>query len=197
MSHMTPLPRGTTPELKADFDLLESILGFVPNSVLTMQRRPEIVHGFVALTRAVMNPKSTIDLGFKRLLAHMASAAVGCRYCEAHSIVAARIHGISDEKLEALWDYQNSPLYTEAERAALEFAQCAASVPNAVTEAHFARMRAHWTEGEIVEMLGVVGLYGFLNRWNDTMATDIEAPARAVGERFLDRKGWEAGKHGG
>lgn len=197
MSHMTPLPRSTTPELKADFELLESILGFVPNSILTMQRRPEIVHGFAALTRAVMNPKSTIDLGFKRLLAHMASAAVGCRYCEAHSIVAARIHGIPDEKLDDLWNYENSPHYSEAEKAALAFAQCAAAVPNAVTAEHFERLRAHWTEGEIVEMLGVVGLYGFLNRWNDSMATDLEAPARAIGERFLLRKGWEPGKHGG
>lgn len=196
MAHMKPLPRSTTPELEAEFALLESILGFVPNSILTMQRRPKIVEGFAALTRGVMDPESTVHPGFKRLLAHMASSAVGCRYCEAHSIVAARIHGVDDEKVDDLWNYERSPRYSDKERVALAFAQCAAAVPNAVTPELFERLRAHWEDGEIVEILGVVGLYGFLNRWNDSMATDIEDPAQATGERFLTEVGWTAGKHG-
>ncbi len=196
MAHMQPLPEDTTPELKDTFDLMRRILGFVPNSVLTMQRRPGIVHGFGALTRGVMDPEGEVDLGFKRLLAHMASHAAGCQYCEAHSLVAARIHGIDDEKVAALWDYERSPLFTEAERVALEFAQCAAAVPNAVTKDLFARLREHWSESQIVEILGVACLYGFLNRWNDSMATDLEDSPKAIGERFLKGKtDWTGGKH--
>ncbi|MDE2149142.1 MAG: carboxymuconolactone decarboxylase family protein [Gammaproteobacteria bacterium] len=197
MSHLNPLPRTANPELEEEFALLERILGFVPNSVLTMQRRPKIVKGFATLTRSVMDPEGEVELGFKRLLAHMASAAAGCQYCAAHSIIAARIHGISDEKVEALWNYEHSPLYSEAERVALEFARCSGAVPNAVTPELFERLRAHWNEKQIVEMLGVVALYGFLNRWNDSMATDLEAPALATGERFLAKHGWNAGKHSG
>lgn len=195
MSHMQPLSREAHPELIEEFQLMESILGFVPNSVLTMQRKPGIVQGFAAMTRGVMDPEGEVSLGFKRLIAHMASMAVGCQYCEAHSLVAAKIHGISDEKLAQIIRYEESDLYTDAEKAALEFALSAAAVPNMVTPEMFQRMRKYWSEGQIVEILGVVSLYGFLNRWNDSMATDLESSPKAMGDKVLSARGWNGGKH--
>lgn len=195
MAYMTPLPKTSSPELAEDFATFEKILGFVPNSLLTMQRMPGMVQGFGALTRAVMDPQGAVDLGFMRLIAHFASRAAGCQYCEAHSLVAARIHGISDAKLAAIWDYRTNPLYTEAERTALDFALAAGSVPNAVDAALFARMRKHWSEEQIVQILGAVCLYGFLNRWNDSMATELEESPRQLGEKVLRKGGWDGGKH--
>ena len=195
MAHMQPLPPETTPELRDDLVIFEKILGFVPNSLLTMQRRPKMVTGFGALTRAVMDPEGSVDLGLMRLIAHFSSRAAGCQYCEAHSLVAAKIHGVSQDKLDAIWDYQTSPLYTGAERVALDFALAAGSVPNAVDAELFTRMRQHWDEAQIVQILGAVCLYGFLNRWNDSMATDLETAPRAMGERVLSSGGWTGGKH--
>jgi len=195
MAHLDPLPVDTTPELAEDFALFERILGFVPNSLLTMQRRPGMVEGFGALTRAIMDPEGPVDLGFMRLVAHFASRAAGCQYCEAHSLVAARIHGVTQEKLDAIWDYRESPLYTEAERVALDFALAAGAVPNTVDAALMEQMKQHWSEEQIVQILGAVCLYGFLNRWNDSMATDLEDSPRRMGERVLSKGGWTGGKH--
>ena len=195
MAHMKPLPAGTHPELADDFAVFEDILGFVPNSLLTLQRKPEIVKGFSVLTKAVMASDSKVDLGFKRLLAHFSSRAAGCQYCEAHSLVAAKIHGIDQDKLDAIWDYQSSDLYSPAERIALDYALAAGSVPNGVDEALMQQMREHWHEDEIVEILAAVCLYGFLNRWNDSMATDLEDSPRNMGERVLLQGGWTGGKH--
>ena len=195
MAHMKPLPAEATPELKDDFDIFDKILGFVPNSLLTMQRRPKMVKGFGELTKGVMDPEGAVDLGLMRLIAHFSSRAAGCQYCEAHSLVAAKIHDIPQEKLDAIWDYQTSPLYSEAERVALDFAMAAGSVPNAVDAELFARMRQHWNEDQIVQILGAVCLYGFLNRWNDSMATDLEESPREMGENVLASGGWTGGKH--
>jgi len=195
MAHLEPLPPETTPELTEDFAIFERILGFVPNSLLTMQRVPAMVKGFGELTKAVMDPSGKVDLGFMRLVAHFSSRAAGCQYCEAHSLVAAKIHGISQEKLDAIWEYQESPLYSEAERVALEYALAAGSVPNAVDAELMGRMKQHWSEEQIVQILGAVSLYGFLNRWNDSMATELEASPQAMGERVLVRGGWTGGKH--
>lgn len=194
MAHLDPLPADATPELEDDFETFEEILGFVPNSLLTMQRKPEIVEGFEDLTQAVMRDADEVDPGFKRLAAHMTSSAAGCRYCEAHSLVAADIHGISDEKLEAIWEYETSDLYSERERVALDFALAAGSVPNSVDEEIVAALKEHWTEDEIVELLGAISLYGFLNRWNDSMATDLESVPEAMGDRVMDDD-WDGGKH--
>jgi alkylhydroperoxidase family enzyme len=195
MAFLEPLPADTTPELKDDFAIFERILGFVPNSLLTMQRMPEMVRGFGELTRAVMSPDGAVDLGFMRLIAHFASRAAGCQYCEAHSLVAAKIHGIEQEKLDAIWDFQTSPLYSEAERAALNFALAAGAVPNGVDDEIMSQMKEHWSEDQIVQILGAVCLYGFLNRWNDSMATELEGSPKEMGERVLAQGGWTGGKH--
>ena len=195
MAFLEPLPADTTPELKDDFAIFERILGFVPNSLLTMQRMPEMVRGFGELTKAVMDPDGAVDLGFMRLIAHFASRAAGCQYCEAHSLVAAKIHGIEQEKLDAIWDFQTSPLYSEAERAALNFALAAGAVPNGVDDEIMSQMKKHWSEDQIVQILGAVCLYGFLNRWNDSMATELEGSPKEMGERVLAQGGWTGGKH--
>ena len=195
MAHLEPLPAESNPDLAEDFAIFEHILGFVPNSLLTMQRRPKMVQGFGELTRAVMDPEGTVDLGFMRLIAHFASRAAGCQYCEAHSLVAAKIHGVSQAKLEAVWDYQNSALYSAAERVALDYALAAGTVRNGVDAELVGRMKEHWSEDQIVQILGAVCLYGFLNRWNDSMATDLEDAPRDMGERVLSQGGWTGGKH--
>ncbi|TVQ33973.1 MAG: carboxymuconolactone decarboxylase family protein [Wenzhouxiangella sp.] len=184
MAHLEPLPLTATPELAETFRHFEQILGFVPNSLLTMQRRPAIVRAFGELTAAVMDPQGSVDPGFKRLLAHFASRAAGCQYCQAHSLVAAGISGIDQAKIEAVWEYQASPLYSEAERAALDFALAAGSVPNAVDEQVMSRLKTHWTDEQIIELTAAICLYGFLNRWNDTLATDLEPIPQALAKKL-------------
>jgi hypothetical protein len=68
-------------------------------------------------------------------------------------------------------------------------------VPNAVTDAMFAELRKYWTEEQIVEIVGVISLFGFLNRWNDTLATPLEDEPIEVGQRYLASGGWQIGKH--
>lgn len=113
----------------------------------------------------------------------------------AHSAGALLRLGIPEDKFEAVWDYRASPLFTAAERVAIEFTVAASSQPNDVTDELFARLRQHWTEGQIVEIVGVIALFGFLNRWNDTMATPLEEEPTRVGEKHLAKRGWSVGKH--
>jgi alkylhydroperoxidase family enzyme len=113
----------------------------------------------------------------------------------AHTAGASLRLGVDEAKLAAVWEYRTSPLYSERERLALDFAIAAASQPNAVSDELFEAMKRHWNEGEIVEIAAVVSLFGFMNRWNDTMATPLEEEPTEVGERVLAASGWTAGKH--
>lgn len=195
MSRLEPLPPETTPELKPHFDFFLSTLGFTPNSVLTMQRKPKLVQAFAQLNAAVMDPAGEVELGFRRLIGHVASKAAGCLYCQAHTLLGASNFGVSPEKLADVWTYASSPLYSEREHVALDFALAAAAQPNAVTDEQFAQLRLHWSDGEIVELLGVVAMFGFLNRWNDSMATPLEAVPDTVARQSAGSHGWDAGKH--
>jgi uncharacterized peroxidase-related enzyme len=147
------------------------------------------------MTASIWDPEGKVDRGLKRLIAHVASRAAGCQYCMAHTAGGALHFGVEDQKLAAIWDYQNSPLFSPGERAALDLAVAGASVPNAATDDMFAALRKHWTEEQIVEIVGVIAMFGFLNRWNDTLATPLEDEPIEVGEKYLASHGWSVGKH--
>ena len=199
MPLVTPLPADHDAEIAELARFFEGTLGFAPNSVLTMMRRPALARAFTELNRAVMSNEGRVTSELKRLIGHVASRAAGCRYCEAHTIRAAarfgEAEGADAKRLDDVWSFRSSALFTPAERAALEFAMAAAAAPGAVNAAIGEELRTHWNEGEIVEITGVVALFGFLNRWNDAMATELEAPAAADGQRWLASQGWSQGKH--
>ena len=183
------------PDLKKDFQHFINTLGFVPNSLLTMQRVPALALSVIQMNKAVFSAAGMVDTGFKRLVAHMASQASGCQYCKAHTSVSATRMGVDEEKMAAVYEYATSPLFSEKERVALDFALAAASAPNGVTDEMYEKLSFHWNDIEIVEILGVIGMFGFFNRWNDSMATPLEEEPLAVAARLIGDKGWEVGKH--
>lgn len=195
MSLVTPLSPDHDEETQGLADFYNETLGFCPNSVLTMQRRPEISKAFINLNKAVMENHGRVSSALKRMIAWVSSNAAGCRYCQAHAIRAAERYGAEQEKLDNIWDYKTHPAFNDADRAALDFALAASTIPNAVNEPIKQRLYAHWDEGEIIEMLGVIALFGYLNRWNDSMATSIEDGAVESGEKYLGKNGWNTGKH--
>ena len=155
---LKPLPPEHSPELKEQFEAMRKNLGFIPNSILIMQRKPKLAKALAQMTAAVWDPEGAVDRGFKRIIAHVASRAAGCQYCMAHTAGGALHFGVEDKKLAAVWEYSMSPLYSAAERATLDFALAAASVPNAVTDAMFTELRRHWTEEQIVEDMFLTSL---------------------------------------
>jgi len=197
MPLVNPLDANHDAETKALAEFFNETLGFCPNSVLTMQHRPEISQAFIELNKAVMANHGRVTSALKRLIAWVSSNATGCRYCQAHAIRAAERYGAEQEQLNNIWEYRTHPSFSEAERAALDFSLAASQVPNAVDVDIKKRLYNYWNEGEIVEMLGVISLFGYLNRWNDSMATYIEDGAVDSANQFLGKHGWEKGKHNG
>jgi uncharacterized peroxidase-related enzyme len=192
---LDPLRREDVPELEEFFRTFERRMGFVPNSVLTMARRPNVVRALAALGQAVYDVEGgVLPMGLKSMVAELSSRSTGCLYCQAHFSTNMSRMEVTDDRIEALWDFRMSSLFTQAEKAAFEFAIAASSVPNAVTADHFAELRKHYNEEQIVELLATISYVGYLNRWNDSMATPLEEfPSRFAKARFGDR--WQKGKH--
>ncbi|MDH4259743.1 MAG: carboxymuconolactone decarboxylase family protein [Gammaproteobacteria bacterium] len=195
MAHVAPLPREAVPEFRERFDHYASTRGFVPNSILTMSRRPAIARAFMDLNRAVLY-EGTVPEELKMLVSLIASQAAGCRYCQAHMANLSSIYHASDAKIAAVWEFETSELFSDAERAALRLALKAAIVPNEAGPQDFLDLASYFDDGEQVEIVATIALFGYLNRWNDTMATDLEERAARVAGRTLGPTGWDAGKHG-
>lgn len=160
-----------------------------------MARKPELLRAFSGLLAVVMRQPGEVPSALKWLVAHAVSASAGCRYCQAHTAANSAKVGLPVEKIEALMAYQTSPIFSAAERAVVDLAPAAGRVPNEASRAHFDALRPHVTDVGIVEIVSVISLFGWLNRWNDTFASDLEAAPLDYANKVLAPAGWQAGKH--
>jgi alkylhydroperoxidase family enzyme len=170
--------------------------GYPPNSWLTMVRKPRVFRAYRDLHTAVMMDDGEVPKDLKFLVAAVVSGTAGDPYCAAHNAEnAAHIAGVALDKIQALHEFEKSPLYTPGERAALALARAAGAVPAQVTDAHFAELRKYYGEDAITEIVAVLSLLGWLNRWNITLATRIEDEALAFAREHLAPSGWAPGAH--
>ena len=197
-------------------------MGFVPKSLQRMSAKPSILGAFSMLfanikgfsssetstwtgiklfiknlcwtLKAKKNSHLEVPAYLKDLIANVASNAAGCRYCQAHTAHTAHKNGVSIEKIQKIWEFQTSDLFSEKERVALNFAMASGSTPNQVTPEHHKKLAEFFTEPQIIEIISTIAIFGFLNRWNDSMATELEKEPLQFAKKYLS-KNWEVGKH--
>lgn len=194
MARIEPLTREDLAEFEDDLAFFDNAMGFVPSSIYNMARVPGLFQAFKAVAMAAIG-NDLLPAQLKQLIALTTSAAGGCNYCQAHAGHGAEKLGASEEKLRAVWEYETSDLFDDAERAALRVAFKAGQVPNAVTDEDFAELKKHWDDDQASAVVAVIAMFGYLNRWNDTMATTLEADHAAFASHALGDVGWEVGKH--
>jgi uncharacterized peroxidase-related enzyme len=194
MPLINPLSSIQDKETQELVSFFNETLGFCPNSVLTMQKKPHLAQAFVNLNKAVMDNAGSISSEFKRIIAYISSNTAGCRYCQAHTIRAAERYGGEKERLKEAWNFENSNLYSNAEKVALRFTIAASSVPVSISQELENSLKEEWSETDILEIMSVIALFGYLNRWNDVMGTSLENDAKESAETLL-KSHWEIGKH--
>ncbi|MBI3041667.1 MAG: carboxymuconolactone decarboxylase family protein [Betaproteobacteria bacterium] len=186
MARVSPAPPERFAQVADIMERWRRTKGYPPNSWHTMVRKPGVFRAYRDLHTAVMMEEGEIPKALKFMVAHVVSRACGDPYCAAHNAEnAAHIAGAAIEKVEALSQFRTSPLFTPAERAALELAHAAGSCPPRVTDAHFAELRKYYSEDAVIEIVAVIALLGWLNRWNITLATPIEREALAFADEHL------------
>ena len=142
-------------------------------------------------------PEREVSGELKQLVFTVASLASGCRHCQSHGAYHLHKIGVPDEKIQALWSFETSDLFTDAEHAALRLAMAAGVAPNMTEPENFVEMRQHFTNIQIVEILAVIAVGGYLNRWNDTIATVTDQESVDFADQVLRQVGWDPGKHVG
>lgn len=217
MSHVPPRSASETQFLKPVLEQTRRHLGFEPNSLLTMAHMPHVALAFGLLMTTVRggdlrsawnqiadhvplpdDAALNVEPALLQLAAFAASVGAGCRYCQAHtSHTLEKMMDLPAPKIADLLRHEQSPHYSPRERAVVALALAAAQVPNAADAKHFAALREHFTDRQIVQIVAILGLFGFLNRWNDTLATTLESAPRDFAQTALESLAWSPGKHQG
>jgi len=191
MPHIAPLALEDTHGAAEDISWLASATGFTANSMLTLSHRPEIAEAVLGLIRAVVrNPDGTVDPALRWMIAHITSLSNGCTYCSAHTFKNGADNGVPQDKLDAIWSFETSEIFSDAERAALRIALTGGQCPSSASAEDMAELRRHFSDAQVVEIGAVIALFGFNNRWNALMETDIEPQVT----EFLEKNNFRGAK---
>jgi len=197
MSRINPIHPEAETKLDSTLEEVATRMGFMPRSHVVMQNVPGLTEAVGALAGVAFRPDAKTSVHLRNLVALVASQTAGCNYCWAHMASNAGRSGVEEAKIAAVWEFESSPHFTAAERAALRFAVAAAAIPNAVDDDVMTELRRHFDDREMTELMAVIAVMGFLNRWNDSLATELEDLPISVAERTLTKAKWAPGKHAG
>ena len=171
------------------FKGVESFMGYVPNAHLTMAEKPELLMAFSNLAMTIFQSEG-IDMQTKQLIALASSLSSGCKYCQAHTSHGAERAGTKEEKIAEILNYAESDYYSDEERAVLDLAFASGRAPNISNAAHFNELKKYFSDDQIIDIVSVISMFGFLNRWNDTLGTKLEDIPRDFVEEKLKPLGW-------
>ncbi len=188
-SHIGGGTRESFKDLEDDFKMIESFMGYLPNSHLSMAKNPNLNNGFSNLAGAIFGSKH-LNMDLVNLIALASSLSSGCKYCQAHTSHGASRAGVSPEKIAEILKYKESNQFTKSEKAALDLAFAAGITPNASKKDHFVELQKHFNDEAIIDIVAVIALFGFLNRWNDTLGTVLEDVPKEFVEKELQPLGW-------
>jgi alkylhydroperoxidase family enzyme len=126
--------------------------------------QPKMMVGMGRFNQAIRKGKA-VDERIKNLVELKGAQMIGCEFCVDLGSQICRNSGFSDEELLALPRYQSSGLFTEREKAALDYTVAVMRTPVEVTDELFARVRSFFDERQLVEITALLTLVN-VDRFN-------------------------------
>jgi uncharacterized peroxidase-related enzyme len=151
---------------KEVYKRFERDTGKVPEWVRVMAHRPEILKEFTELFKAIMGP-GEIELYLKWKIAYAVSQALKCQFCVDVTTKMLKKLGATEEMLAEI---ESSKDLSEEEREILDLARDITDNAHLDQPEIFKKLKSKLSEPQIIEVISVVGLFNYINRFNNTLA---------------------------
>ncbi len=126
--------------------------------------QPKMMTGMGRFNQAIRSGK-TVSERIRNLVELKGAQMIGCEFCVDLGSQICRNSGLSDEELLALPRYRSSDLFTDREKAALDYTTGVMRTPVDVSDEVFARMKEHFSDKQIVEITALLTLVN-VDRFN-------------------------------
>ena len=166
-------------DVRQTFEYYQKERGNVPNMFRTVALRPEIFETMIAHFQAILNT-GTLPTRLKELVIVRTSQLNACRYCLGSHTQIARKLGWTDDQIDNLAEYATRDDFTPAEKVALRLAEEMTLDANKISDAFFAEVRSHYSEGEVVELMAAIGLFNYFNRFNNALQLEPTRPGEGA-----------------
>jgi uncharacterized peroxidase-related enzyme len=151
-------------QAKALFEQIKKATGQVPKWMRVMANCQDILIGFFTLFKAVMDD-APVDKLLKWRIALKVSDLNKCDFCISIAKQQLKMFGLTDEQIKNI----KSQNLSEKEKTALEYAAASTQHAYNINAKVMSKMKQYYTDAQIVEISSVVGLFNFINRFNDSL----------------------------
>jgi AhpD family alkylhydroperoxidase len=130
-----------------------------------LKNSPELTRKVLELSEAVK--ESSLGDTLLDLINIRASQLNGCAFCLDMHSKEAKIHGERELRIYHIPIWRESPLFSDAEKAALEWTEALTKIgPEGVSDEIYERVRSHFSEVQLSELSFAVGMINLWNRLN-------------------------------
>jgi AhpD family alkylhydroperoxidase len=166
----------STPRVAAVYHRLEAKYnGKLFNTFKMMGHMPEVLEAFVPFAEALIEG-GQLDRRLKELIILSATLSNKSNYCATHHFYAAKLAGLRYEEIADIHRYKESPHFTEKEKLVMAFTEDVTRHPGEVNADLRARIRREYDPALLVEIVALIGMSNFLNRFDDTLALELDLP---------------------
>lgn len=150
-------------QAKKLFEQIKKTTGQVPKWMRVMANCEDVLIGFFTMFKAIMDD-APVDKKLKWKVAYRISEMNKCDFCVSVSRAQLKQVGLKDNEIADI-----DKASTEKERVAMAYASAASEHAYNIDKDVFTKMKKHFTDDQIVEITSVVGLFNFINRFNDSL----------------------------
>lgn len=129
-------------------------------------RSPKLLYGLQALYRAIDRSDSPLEPSLRALINVKVSQINHCSFCVDIGASLLQKRGVSMQKIAALPDYENSPIFTERERIALIYSEAMTRSEKGVDDDTFERLKKEFKDDEIIELTALIGYQNLSSKFN-------------------------------
>jgi AhpD family alkylhydroperoxidase len=173
MSRVAHIPSSDLPAKAAAYEQYASGYGPFRNQVAVFAHVPPAVEHIMGLLLELKKQKN-IKWRYVELAIVVTSKLNQCHYCVGHHTAPLMVEGLSRAAIDRLPDIADNPELDEVDRLVVEYTTAVTQNAQRIRDSMFDRLRAHFTEAQIVELTLRITLCGFFNRFNDALQIDDE-----------------------
>lgn len=172
MAVLKPLDRTGSPEVDAALARMAAKIGYRPNALATMARRPEALKAVLSLIEEVIFRPGASALGLRWVAAYATCVGAGCGYSGAHAAHGAVEAGEALSRVVAAAYAPAGGNFTPSEQGLLQMAAAIGRTGSGAAYSEAARDQAG--EAVVAEIVLICAAFGLFNRWNRTIGTELE-----------------------
>jgi 4-carboxymuconolactone decarboxylase len=140
-------------------------MGKLVDNVALYAHRPKLLAGYGAFEKAVQADQR-VDPVIRNLVQLKAATLITCEFCIDLGSHEAREAGVSEQQLLDLYRYRDSDHFDEVQTLALDLTVAMTRAPVAVPQELFDALRAHFDDGQLVELVNLIAVENLRSRFN-------------------------------